>query len=91
MADMIDPKQFGIPKTTRIEKLDEKSLAILIDRKSRIIMADGRKVLDKSEKILSVLPQATIILKTSAPVCSKTIQFLKEKGILVEPLTSLHR
>ena len=56
-------------------------LAIVIIRKSRIIMSDGKKILEKTEKIKEALPKAKISLKTSAPVCSKTTVFLKKNGI----------
>jgi len=77
----IDPKQFGLPGRTLIEKLDKNHYALVIDRKSRIIMADGRKIVEKAAKIRKVVPEAKISLKSSAPVCSKTIPYLAGQGI----------
>ena len=81
MGKIIDPKQFSLHPKTVIEDIGKDHLAIVINRKSRIIMSDGKKILEKAEKIKEALPGSTISLKTSAPLCSKTIAFLKENGI----------
>jgi hypothetical protein len=41
----IDPKKFGLPGKTVIEDLGDNHYTLVIDRKSRIIMADGEKLL----------------------------------------------
>ncbi len=46
-------------------------------------MADGRKILEKAQKIKDALPGTVVVLKTTAPVCSKTKAFLEEAGIQV--------
>ncbi len=46
-------------------------------------MADGRKTLNKIRKIQEVQPEVIVVLKTSAPVCRKTVKFLKEEGIII--------
>ena len=74
-------KEFGLPARTVLEQVDSNTIAIVIDRKSRIIMADGKKILEKSRKIKELQPSITIALKTTAPLCSKTIQFLEAEGI----------
>ena len=43
MAKNIDPKEFDLASRTILEQIDAKTIAIVIKRKSRIIMADGRK------------------------------------------------
>ena len=83
MTNFIDPKLFDLPPQTKIEKINSNTLAIVINRKSRIVMADGKKILDKADKIRKAKPGSEVILKTTAPVCSKTVQFLKEQGIEV--------
>lgn len=77
----IDPKQFGLSSGTVLEFVDEQHLALVIRRKSRIVMADGRKILDKLQSIQKVKPDLHLILKTNAPVCGKTRAFLSEQGI----------
>ena len=84
MPEYLDPKEFGLPPRTVIEKIAADTLAIVIDRKSRIIMADGKKIVDKAEKIRQERPAIKIILKSSAPVCGKTSNFLSEHGIDVQ-------
>ena len=49
-------------------------------------MADGRKILDKAVQIHKMEPDIQLILKTSAPVCSKTLTVLQQAGIVVHPL-----
>ena len=78
---MIDPKLHGLSARTVVEAIDQNLLATVINRKSRIIMADGRKILDKSATIKEAKPGCQIMLKTTAPVCSKTLKFLDDQGI----------
>ena len=82
----IDPKEFGLPARTVLEQVDEHTVALIMDRKSRIIMADGRKIVEKAAKIQKARPKLTVVLKTSAPVCSKTLAFLDKAGIPVHSL-----
>ena len=77
----ISPKDFGLHARTLLEQIDDTTIAIVINRKSRIIMADGRKILEKALKIKAVQPSFTVVLKTTAPVCSKTSKFLEAEGI----------
>jgi len=86
MKNIIETKTLGLPARTVVERLGAKHLALVKDRKSRIIMSDGRKILRQAEIIRRAFPDIRISLKTSAPVCSKTKAFLKEKGIAVVPL-----
>ncbi|NNK97347.1 MAG: hypothetical protein HKP41_23575 [Desulfobacterales bacterium] len=81
MKKLQDPKEYGLPARTIIEQIDPYTVALLIDRKSRIIMADGKKVLEKVKKIKHVRPAMVVVLKTNAPVCSKTQKFLEAEGI----------
>ena len=83
MDTIIDPKKFGLPPKTVIQQISKNHLAFVISRKSRIIMSDGKKILEKAEKIRKIQPDSRISLKTSTPVCSKTIQFLKDHKIKV--------
>ena len=83
MNSRLDPKQFGLPPRTVIEQLEGDTIALVISRKSRIIMADGQKILEKLRKIRATQPQIKVALKTTAPVCSKTKTFLESEGIQV--------
>ncbi len=77
----ISPQQYGLPARTVLEQLDDTTIAIVVSRKSRIIMADGRKIQDKARKIKQLQPSARVVLRTTAPVCSKTTTFLEKEGI----------
>ncbi len=83
MNKKIDPKEFGIKGKTIIEEMGENAYAIVINRKSRIIMSDGIKILEKAEKMRSVIAGAEVSLSTSAPICGKTSAFLKKHSIMV--------
>jgi hypothetical protein len=83
MRKDIAPKDFGLPPRTVLEQVDDHTIAIVVDRKSRIIMSDGRKILEKAKKIKAAKPSMTVALKTTAPVCGKTIKFLEGEGIQV--------
>ena len=77
------PKQFGLHPRTILEQVGEHTIALVINRKSRIIMTDGRKIAEKAQKIKTVKPEITVVLKTTAPICSKTKTFLEDAGIQV--------
>ncbi len=47
-------------------------------------MNDAVTILKKAETIKESVPSASVALETTAPVCSKSIKFLKENGINVE-------
>ncbi len=84
--EKIDPKQFGLPGRTVIHQTGKNEYSLVVDRKSRIIMADGKKILKKVEAIKNVTPEVKIRLKTSAPVCSKTTTFLNEHSVAIDLL-----
>ncbi len=77
----LSPKDFGLPARTVLEQIDDNTIAIVMNRKSRIIMADGKKILEKVQAIKAVQPALSVALKATAPICSKTMKFLEEEGI----------
>jgi hypothetical protein len=79
---MVDPADYGLPKTTVLSEHDG-GIALVVNRKSRIVMADGQRILTKVTKIRNKVAGVDIVLKTSAPVCTKTKTFLAEHGIAV--------
>jgi len=78
-----DPKAYGLPARTVLERNEKDEFALIINRKSRIIMKDARTILKKAETIKEKKPGAVVSLKTTAPVCSKSIQFLEQNDIAV--------
>jgi hypothetical protein len=81
MSRYADPKALGLGSRVTVEVIDVSTYAIVMNRKSRIIMADGKKILANAEKIKQSKPGTRIMLKTTAPVCSKTLTFLADHGI----------
>jgi hypothetical protein len=86
MRDKIDPVALGLHVRTSVIKIDDNHLALVKDRKSRIIMNDGMKILKNAETTWKTHPGIRISVKTAAPVCSKTRAFLKQRGIEILPL-----
>jgi hypothetical protein len=83
LKEQIDPKFYGLPARTVLMRRDSKEFIIVINRKSRIIMKDALLILKKVEQINEKVPNASVVLETSAPVCSKSIKFLNENGVEV--------
>ena len=67
-------------------KKDSDKFILVINRKSRIIMKDASTILIKAEKIKEKALNSSVIVETNAPVCSKSIQFFKDNGIVVKKL-----
>lgn len=84
MKQHVDPKQFGLHSSTIIEQKDDRQFVIRIERKSRIIMKDGEKILDKVSKIKASIPDAMVAVVTTAPVCSKTARYLEDHHVRIE-------
>jgi len=82
----LNPADFGLKNTVNIVRESAHEISIIIDRKSRLVMKDGRRLLEQAEKIGQMEKGTRITIKTSAPVCSKTRAFLKQRDITVEPL-----
>lgn len=83
MTVYLDPQSLGLPPRTIVVEIAPDTIAIVINRKSRVVMADGKKIVAKADKIKKIKPGRKVILKTSAPVCSKTLLFLADNGIEV--------
>jgi hypothetical protein len=79
----IDPKTYNLPLRTKLLENNSGSLFILINRKSRVVMKDGHKIVKIAEDIKKVNQNKKISLLTSAPVCSKTKKYLLKCSIPV--------
>ena len=67
----IDPTQYNLSSRVDLRQDRSGDLLIIIDRKSRIIMKDGIRVLEMVKKINNIDPKKNILVQTSAPICSK--------------------
>ena len=80
----LEPQSYGLSNRTNLVRIDN-SIGIVIDRKSRIIMKDGHRIVKQAHAI-QVKENKPVILITSAPVCSKTKQYLSANNILINSL-----
>ena len=79
---IIEPKSIGIRSRIKILKKDE-MIIMEIDRKSRIIMKDGEKIISNVNIIKNNF-DLPVELHTSAPVCSRTKTYLEKMDIRVK-------
>ena len=82
----IDPRVFNLSNRINIRENDKNEVFFIIDRKSRIIMKDGVKIFNQIQKVKEKRSDARFFIKTSAPVCSKTKEYLKQKNIEVSDI-----
>ena len=80
----LEPRLYGLSTRTNLVQIDN-SIGIVIDRKSRIIMKDGHRIVKQAHAI-QIKNNKPVILITSAPVCSKTKQYLSANNILINSL-----
>jgi len=81
IEELLNPADFGINSRTVLKKINKKHIAIVINRKSRIVMKDGKGILEKVRSVKGSAGDVKVSLMTGAPVCSKTENFLAENGI----------
>ena len=79
----IDPKTYNLSARTKLLEDNKGSLFVVVDRKSRVVMKDGHKIVKTAEDIKKVNQNKKISLLTSAPVCSKTKKHLLKCSIPV--------
>ena len=82
----LDPKTFNLNSRVIIEE-EKNTLTLVVNRKSRIIMKDGRRLLDQIIQIKKFSNKEVLIF-TTAPVCSKTKSFLNSNGVEITQETT---
>ena len=82
----VDPKKYNLSSRVSLQENSSNELCIVINRKSRIIMKDGYRILEIAKKIKQVENKRKVKVLSSAPVCSKTKSFLNKKGLCLEAL-----
>ena len=89
MNNIINPKDYGLTQRDNLIQHQPHRFSLVIHRKSRIVMADGKRIVDKIGLIRRTDPKAKVSLRTDAPICSKTRNVLKDMGIdVVEEYTT---
>ncbi len=81
MNETLDAQNYGLAKRVKLVRMKDNTIGIVKKRKSRIIMKDGRQILDIAQQIKSVDADASIALLISGPICSKTTKFLADNNI----------
>jgi hypothetical protein len=90
LREQIDPKLYELPPRTVLMNGGSNEFILVINRKSRIIMKDAVTILKKTEKIKAKVLNARVVVETNAPVCSKSVQFLKDNGISLSLIQGSH-
>ena len=81
----IDPKLYNLHSRVTLRK-NKKDIYVVIDRKSRIIMKDGHRILEIVKKIRGFETGKNVSVLSGAPVCSKTQKFLTKNNITIKSL-----
>ncbi len=76
-----DPKAYNLNNRVLLKRSGDKHLTIIINRKSRIIMKDGERIVKQKDMINKIKPNTTVSVETTAPVCSKTKRYLFSRNI----------
>ena len=77
----LNPKKYNLNSRVLIKQSTPNHIIIVIDRKSRIIMKDGMWINEQKRSINQVKPNTKVSLQTTAPICSKTKEYLLSKNI----------
>ena len=79
----IDPTNYKLH--SRVKLLGKnKRVFIVIDRKSRIIMKDGHRIVRIVKQINQIEVDKEVSVLSGAPVCKKTKKFLLENHVVVK-------
>jgi len=83
---LVNPKIYGLSSRIKLLQDEHGSLFLVVDRKSRIIMKDGERIVKIVKNIRKTGQNSKVSLLTSAPVCSKTREQLLKQGIHITAL-----
>lgn len=81
----LDASEYGISKRVPIFKNDKGDLAFIISRKSRFVMKDAKKLVERAELISRYYNKRPHLI-ISTPLCSKAEKFLSENKIEIEKI-----
>ena len=78
--NQIDSSTLGLSKRTQVAVGRDRNYYIIKNIKSRIIMKDGKKIVETASAIKNQTNKR-VFLATTAPICSKTKTYLESKNI----------
>ena len=79
---LIEPITVGVSNRIKIGVDINNNYYIVKNIKSRIIMKDGKKINETANTIIKQTKK-NVFLATTAPICSKTINYLNDKKIKI--------
>ena len=79
---LIEPDTVGVSNRTKIGVDIDNNYYIVKNIKSRIIMKDGKKI-NETANTITKQTKRNVFLATTAPVCSKTTNYLNDKKIKI--------
>tara|TARA_B100001142_G_scaffold14071_1_gene13303 strand:- start:466 stop:747 length:282 start_codon:yes stop_codon:yes gene_type:complete len=79
---LIEPVTVGVSNRIKIGVDINNNYYIVKNIKSRIIMKDGKKINETANTIIKQTKR-NVFLATTAPVCSKTTNYLNDKKIKI--------
>ena len=79
---LIDSVKTGVLKRVKVGVDTQDNYYIVKSVKSRIIMKDGKKI-NETANTIAKQTNKKVFLATTAPVCSKTINYLNDKKIKI--------
>ena len=79
---LIEPITVGVSNRIKIGVDINNNYYIVKNIKSRIIMKDGKKINETANTIIKETKK-NVFLATTAPVCSKTINYLNDEKIKI--------
>ncbi len=81
MGNDLSFDHLGLSRGTVVKETGENNLTIIKNRKSRIIMKDGAKIVSEANKIREKYKKIRVSFSTTAEICGKTQKLLKENDI----------
>ena len=79
---LIEPDTVGVSNRIKIGVDINNNYYIVKNIKSRIIMKDGKKI-NETANTITKQTKRNVFLATTAPVCSKTTNYLNDKKIKI--------
>jgi len=83
-SKQLNPKDYNLGSRVVLLQLSENEIAIVKKRKSRIIVKDGKQIIEQANEILKVAPKTKIsIIISGDNICSKTVKLLVDNNIKI--------
>ena len=88
MPKTIQCSDYQLKGRIKIWEVGENHIALVKERKTRLVKKDAETIIQQIEMIREKNPQLKVSLATSAPICSKSTALLREADIEIIALSS---